>query len=78
MQDPDVKEWFVAHQVPATIFLSAYPDLTTQQIWKNQRVNTAFQAVLDTPEFRAMIEDPANAALVATPAFQQLLEESES
>jgi len=78
IKDPDVKEWFVAHQVPATIFLSAYPDLTTQQIWKDQRVNAAFQAVLDTPEFRAMIENPANAALVATPAFQQLLEESES
>ena len=78
MKDPNVKEWFVAHQVPATIFLSAYPDLTTQQIWKNQRINTAFQAVLDTPEFREMIENPANAALLATPAFQALLDEASS
>ncbi|HEY6423689.1 MAG TPA: hypothetical protein VIY28_10680 [Pseudonocardiaceae bacterium] len=74
--DPNVKEWFVAHQVPALGFISSYPDLTVKQIWKDQRVNDAFQAVLDTPEFRAALEDPANAALVATPAFQRLLDEA--
>jgi hypothetical protein len=76
MKDPNVKEWFVAHQVPALAFLSAYPDLSTQQIWKDQRVNEAFQAVLDSPEFRAALENPANAALVATPTFQKLLNEA--
>ena len=45
-----------------------------QQIWKDQRVNEAFQAVLDTPEFRAALDNPANAALLATPAFQKLLD----
>jgi hypothetical protein len=74
--DPNVKDWFVAHQAPASIFLSSYPALTVKQIWKDQRVNEAFQAVLDTPEFRAALEDPANAALVATPAFQTLLDEA--
>jgi hypothetical protein len=75
MADPGVKDWFVAHQA-ALIFLSSYPDLTVKQIWKDQRVNEAFQAVLDTPEFRAALEDPASAALVATPAFQELLDEA--
>ncbi|WP_218157341.1 hypothetical protein [Saccharopolyspora shandongensis] len=74
--DPSVKDWFVAHQAPAEFFISSYPDLTVQQIWKNQRVNEAFQAVLDTPEFRAALDDPANAALLATPAFQKLLDEA--
>jgi quinol monooxygenase YgiN len=74
--DPNVKDWFVAHQAPAGVFGSSYPDLTVQQIWKDQRVNEAFQAVLDTPEFRAALDNPANAALLATPAFQKLLDEA--
>ncbi|MEK6439472.1 hypothetical protein [Pseudonocardia sp. T1-2H] len=76
IKDPGVKDWFVAHQAPALAFVSSYPDLTVKQIWKDQRVNEAFQAVLDTPEFRAALEDPANAALLATPAFQKLLDEA--
>ncbi|MBV8992308.1 MAG: hypothetical protein JO287_01075 [Pseudonocardiales bacterium] len=74
--DPNVKEWFVSQQEPALVFVSAYPDLTVKQIWKNQRVNEAFQAVLDTPEFRAALDNPANKALLATPAFQKLLDEA--
>jgi hypothetical protein len=74
--DPNVKEWFVAGQEPALVFVSAYPDLTVKQIWKDQRVNGAFQAVLDTPEFRAMLDEPANKELLATPAFQKLLDEA--
>jgi voltage-gated potassium channel len=76
IKDPNVKEWFVAHQVPAIHFKSSYPDLTTQQIWKDQEVNKAFQEVLDSPEFRAALDNPANAALVATPAFQKLLDKA--
>ncbi|MGW2560512.1 hypothetical protein ACWCXB_14935 [Streptomyces sp. NPDC001514] len=76
VKDPGVKDWFVAHQEPAGVFVSAYPDLTVQQILKDQRVDDAFQEVLDTPEFRAALENPANAELVATPAFQKLLEEA--
>jgi hypothetical protein len=76
IKDPNVKEWFISQQEGAVNFSTSYPDLTVQQIWKDQRVNEAFQAVLDTPEFRAALENPANAALVATPAFQKLLEET--
>ncbi|KXF55415.1 hypothetical protein AXA44_37805 [Rhodococcus sp. SC4] len=72
--DPGVKDWFVAHQAPADVFASSYPDLTVQQIWKDQRVSEAFQGVLDTPEFQAALENPANAELLATPAFQKLLD----
>ena len=74
--DPGAKDWFVAHQEPAGVFVSAYPDLTVQQIYKDQRVDEAFEAVLDTPEFRAALDNPANAELLATPAFQKLLEEA--
>ncbi|WP_124286067.1 hypothetical protein [Streptomyces sp. ADI92-24] len=74
--DPGVKGWFVAHQEPAGVFVSSYPDLTVQEIWKDQRVDDAFQDVLDTAEFRAMLDNPANAELVGTPAFQKLLEEA--
>ncbi|WP_326604221.1 hypothetical protein [Streptomyces sp. NBC_01800] len=74
--DPGVKDWFVAHQEPAGIFVSSYPELTVQQIWKDERVDEAFQEVLDTPEFRAALDNPANAELLATPAFQKLLEEA--
>ncbi|GAB2690411.1 hypothetical protein [Kitasatospora kifunensis] len=74
--DPGVKDWFVSHQEPAGVFVSSYPDLTVQQIWKDQRVDEAFQEVLDTPEFRAALENPANAELLATPAFQKLMEEA--
>ncbi|MFD9005356.1 hypothetical protein ACFV0T_31140 [Streptomyces sp. NPDC059582] len=74
--DPGVKDWFVAHQAPAGVFVSAYPDLTVQQIYKDHRVDEAFEEVLDTPEFRAALENPANAELVATPAFQKLMAEA--
>jgi hypothetical protein len=74
--DPGVKDWFVAHQEPARVFVSSYPELTVQQIWKDQRVNEAFQEVLDTPAFRAALEHPANAELMDTPAFQKLMEEA--
>ena len=76
VKDPGAKDWFVAHQEPAGVFVSAYPDLTVQQIYKDHRVDEAFEAVLDTAEFRAALENPANAELVATPAFQKLLEEA--
>ncbi|WP_234430493.1 hypothetical protein [Streptomyces sp. NRRL F-4489] len=74
--DPGVKDWFIAHQAPAGVFVSAYPELTVQQIYKDHRVEEAFEEVLDTPEFRAALENPANAELVSTPAFQKLLEEA--
>jgi hypothetical protein len=76
MKDPNVKEWFVSQQVPALHFTTSYPDLTVKQIWKDQEVNEAFQEVLDTPEFQAALDNQANAALVATPAFQKLLDKA--
>ncbi len=76
IKDPRVKDWFVSQQAAAEVFASSYPELTVQQIWKDQRVNEAFQEVLDTPVFRAALEDPANAALLASPPFQRLLDEA--
>jgi hypothetical protein len=74
--DPSVKEWLSANQVSAGYFYSAYPDLTVQQIWKDQRVNQAFQDVLDSPAFRKLLDNPATAELRAEPAFQKLLDEA--
>jgi hypothetical protein len=76
IKDPGVKDWFVAYQEPASAFISSYPELTTKQIWKDQHVNEAFQAVLDSTEFREILNNPANAAQVASPAFQKLLDEA--
>lgn len=76
ISDPGVKDWFVAHQEPAGVFVSSYPDLTVQQIWKDHRLEEAFEEVLDTSEFRAALDNPANAELLATPAFQKLLEQA--
>jgi hypothetical protein len=78
MSNPAVVDWFAANSLTSVAFNSSYPDLTVQQIWKNQRLNEAFQAVLDSPQFQAALNDPANADLVATPAFQQLLDEAAS
>jgi hypothetical protein len=80
IKDPKVKDWFVSQQEPALVFGTSYPDLTVQQIWKDQRVNDAFQLVLDSPEFRAVLDldHPVTAALRATPAFQKLLDEAAS
>jgi hypothetical protein len=77
IKDPTVKDWVAAHQASALGFASSYPDLTVQQIWKDQRANQALQEVLDTPEFRAALDNPANAALLATPAFQKLLDQAQ-
>ena len=74
---PDVRTWFAEHGVSSQSFRTAYPDLTVQDIWKQQRVNNAFQEVLDTPEFRAALENPALADLLATPGFQKLLDEAQ-
>jgi hypothetical protein len=74
MRSPDVGAWFAEHRIKAGNYRSGYPDLTLLQILKDQEVNDAFQDVLDTPEFRAALENPANAALLATPAFQKLLD----
>ena len=76
MKDPKVKDWFVANQAPASFFTTSYPDLTVQQVWKDQEVNEAFQQVLDTPEFRKVLDNPASAELRATPAFQKLLDKA--
>ena len=78
MKDPKIKDWFAANQVPASYFASSYPDLTVRQILKLQRLGEAFQAVLDSPAFQGALKDPANAALMATPAFQKLLDEGSS
>jgi hypothetical protein len=74
--DPNINAYIHAHQVQAANYFRAYPFATTNQVQKALRVNEAFQAVLDSPEFGVALKDPANAALLATPAFQKLLDQA--
>ena len=76
IRDPKITNYLHARQVPAVSYFRAYPNATTKQIQKALRVNDAFQAVLDSPEFGAALKDSANAALLATPTFQKLLDQA--
>ena len=71
---PEAKAWFGKYGVKADVFRSAYPDLTVQDIWKHERVNGAFQALLDDPAFRTALDNPALKPLRDLPTFQALLD----
>jgi hypothetical protein len=50
IHSPDVKDYIVKHQVTATIFYSAYPDLTVRDIWKAAKVKKAVDDLLDAAQ----------------------------
>ena len=54
----DIKEFLTANQVTASNFLRVYPG-TVQEIEKAQRVQTAFQQVLDAPGATEALQHPA-------------------
>ena len=56
---PSVKDWFVAHEVEASAFGSAYPEATVKQVWKALDVQRAFQDVLDNPAAEQALQSPA-------------------
>jgi hypothetical protein len=62
-----LKQVLQAAQVPAVTFFSALADLTMSQIRKAQRVEQAFQQVLD---------DPAAPSALQQPALKPLLEQA--
>ncbi len=56
---PTIKDWLVAHEVEASAFGSAYPEVTVKEIWKALAVQQAFQQVLDNPAAEQALQVPA-------------------
>jgi hypothetical protein len=55
----EVKALLDEHQVTAVGFVWVHPDTTVKDIWKAQRVQKAFEQVLDSPEGRKAFANPA-------------------
>lgn len=53
-----------AQQVTAASFIWLHGDHTLKDIWKAQRIQKAFEEVLDTPEGQRALADPALKALL--------------
>jgi hypothetical protein len=49
IQDPNVKDWFMAYTREALGFISATPQATVKQLWRALDLEQAFQQVLDQP-----------------------------
>jgi hypothetical protein len=54
----EAKDWLVAHQIEASIFANTC-DGSVKQLQKAQRVQKAFQEVLDNPEAAQALQHPA-------------------
>lgn len=59
IEDPNVKDWFMANAVEAIGYSCAYPDATVKAIWKALAVEKAFEKVLDNPEAEQALQAPA-------------------
>ena len=59
IKDPTVKDWFKAHAVKASEFVSAYPEPTVKQVWRALAVAAAFDQVLDNPDAAEALQKPA-------------------
>ena len=58
MSAAGLKEIVVSVQTPATSYVNAVSDLTHPEIRKAQRVNEAFQQVLDDPDAAEALQHP--------------------
>jgi hypothetical protein len=47
VRSPKIWEYIAQHQSQAIVFYSAYPNVTVRQVWKGQRVLSAFEQLLD-------------------------------
>ena len=47
MASPDVKDWFIKHQLDVPYFWTAYPEATVNQLKKGQQVLAGFEQILD-------------------------------
>jgi len=47
VRSPDIKDFIVKHQVPATSFYSAYPNASVRDVWKALKIEGGLNTVLD-------------------------------
>jgi hypothetical protein len=47
IHSPNVKDWIVKHQVPATYFYSAYPNASVRDVWKGLKIKGGLDVLLD-------------------------------
>ena len=47
IHSPNVKDWIVKNQVPATYFYSAYPDASVRDVWKAMKIKGGLDVLLD-------------------------------
>jgi hypothetical protein len=59
LSDDEVKAYLHDHQVTAAAFVWVHQNHTLKDIWKAQRVQEAFEQVLDSPEGQKALMDPA-------------------
>ena len=57
IRDPTVKDWFKAHAVKASEFVSAYPEPTVKQVWRALAVAATFDQVLDNPDAAEALQE---------------------
>jgi len=55
----EVKTWLHDHQVTAVNFMWVHQNNTLKDIWKAQRLQETFDEVLDDPEGRRALMNPA-------------------
>jgi hypothetical protein len=48
IKNPAVKDYIRKHQIPASLFYSAYPQATVRDIWKGLKTKAALDNLLDT------------------------------
>jgi len=44
---PNIKDYIVKYQVPATYFYSAYPNASVRDVWKALKIKGGLDVVLD-------------------------------
>ena len=47
IHSPNIKDWIVKHQVPATYFYSAYPNASVRDVWKGLKIKGGLDVLLD-------------------------------
>jgi hypothetical protein len=47
IRSPNIKDYIVKHQVPATYFYSAYPNVSVRDVWKAMKIKGGLDVLLD-------------------------------
>ena len=47
IHNPNIKDYIVKNQVPATYFYSAYPNVSVRDVWKAMKIKDGLDVLLD-------------------------------